>query len=594
MKDFKTFIFEAPRGRPPKPKQSFDEKTHGQKLESFKSGLRRLNKIYRDVNPERIDTGNRWEVKYSAKSYSQYEEARKIFLNFADNFEHWVYQELIDPTLGRSSESKNKEPELQKRVRSTAWTAFIGLSGGSAFPTSGIEDSPDFHRFIKEKDTNVRRWNENFKQAFRAIQDYIDDMGKADIIPKKDEFLSVKGVRVIIPAAERTSFHEKYIKNYIQYEIPFVVDLLNKNGFKTLTRQLEIEFNFDNRSLLGGEFHHTEKGKVMIYVLGMSEGKIARQVLLHELAHRFYYNNLKKSVQDIWDNVIISRKFVVTREHVKTMANITDENGQLPKNINKVLDSIHDPLEYVSMYFLAQELSGGKIRNKDQLWRRLWELEGKQTYKEYISNYAGKNAPEAFAEALSLYLLEGPRRLQPFTRKFLKMVVGTTGIYLKENNQTQEKMKTFKEYIKEEVGNPYKLNLKTINSLKRNLPPSIEVTFNSNLRGTLFYNFSTFDGNSGKVFITNTGKKTTIGDELAYRLGVSDEKRIMEYHGDWLIDWKRSPKYDLIMSSLKKIGDEIKKEFNKKIQPSLVVQGNALLHKDSKFLKKTNEKFNAS
>lgn len=451
MKDFKTFIFEAPRGRPPKPKQSFDEKTHGQKLESFKSGLRRLNKIYRDVNPERIDTGNRWEVKYSAKSYSQYEEARKIFLNFADNFEHWVYQELIDPTLGRSSESKNKEPELQKRVRSTAWTAFIGLSGGTAFPTSGIEDSPDFHRFIKEKNTNVRRWNENFKQAFRAIQDYIDDMGKADTVPKKDEFLSVKGVRVIIPAAERTSFHEKYIRNYIQYEIPFVVDLLNKNGFKTLTRQLEIEFNFDNRSFLGGEFHHTEKGKVMIYVLGMSEGKIARQVLLHELAHRFYYNNLKKSVRDIWDDVIISRKFVVTSEHVKTMAKITDENGQLPKNINKVLDSIHDPSDYVSMYFIAQELSGGKIRNKDQLWRRLWELEGKQTYKEYISAYAGKNAAEAFAEALSLYLLEGPRRIQPFTRKFLKMIVGTTGIYLKENNQTQEKMKTFKEYVKANI-----------------------------------------------------------------------------------------------------------------------------------------------
>ncbi len=446
MKDFKTFIFEAPRGRPPKPKQKFSEKTHSQKLESFKSGLRRLNKIYRDVNPERVDTGNRWEVKYSAKSYSQYEEARKIFLNFANNFEHWVYKELIDPTLGRSSESKNKEPELQKRVRSTAWTAFIGLSGGSAFPTRGIEDSPDFHRFIKEKNTNVRRWNENFKHAFRAIKAYIEEMGKADIIPKQDEIISVKGVRVIIPAAERTSFHEKLIKNYIQNEIPFVVDLLNKKGFKTLTRHLEIELNFDQRSVLGGEFHHTEKGKVTIYTLGMSEGKIARQVLLHELAHRFYYNNLKKSVRDLWDDVILKHRFVVTKSHIKTILDMADEKGNLPKNIERYINSLSDPREYIATYFIVNEIHGERIGSKEKLEKYLNRLEGTNTYKEYISDYAGKDAAEAFAEALALYLLEGPRRLQPFTRKFLKMIVGTTGIYLKENNQTHKKMKTFKEY----------------------------------------------------------------------------------------------------------------------------------------------------
>lgn len=448
MKDFKTFIFEAPRGRPPKPKQKFSEKTHLQKMEEFQSGLRRLNKIYRDVNPERIDTGNRWEIKYSEESYKRYNEAKKIFLTFANNFEHWVYKELIDMRLVNNS--TNKEPDSQKLVRSAAWNAFIGLSGGSAFPETGEFNVPDFHRFIKEKDKNVRTWNENFKHAFRAIKAYIEEMGKADEVGKQDEIVSVKGVRVIIPAAERTSFHEKPIKNYIQNEIPFVVDLLNKKGFKTLTRHLEIEFNFDQRIDLGGEFHHTDKGKVMIYILGMAQGNIAKQVLLHELAHRFYYNNLKKSVRDLWDNVIINRKFVVTRDHVNTMAKITDENGQLPKNINKVLDSIHDPSEYVSMYFLAQELGGGRIRNKDHLWRRLWELEGKQTYKEYISYYAGKNAAEAFAEALSLYLLEGPRRLQPFTRKFLQMIVGTTGIYLKENEQ-QEKMKIFNEYIKASI-----------------------------------------------------------------------------------------------------------------------------------------------
>lgn len=452
MKDFKTFIFEAPRGRPPKPKQSFDEKTHGQKLEEFKSGLRRLNKIYRDVNPERIDTGNRWEIKYSEESYKRFNEAKKIFLTFANNFEHWVFKELIDMNLAKSSGvgQGDKEPDTQWWVRSSAWTAFIGLSGGSAFPETGEFNTPDFHRFIKEKDTNVRRWNENFKHAFRAIKAYIEERRKADVVPKQDEILSVKGVRVIIPASGRTPFSEKYIKNYIQNEIPFVIDLLNKKGFKTLTRHLEIEFNFDKNSLLGGEFHHTDKGKVMIYTLGMSQGQISKHVLLHELAHRFYYNNLKKSVRDLWDDVILKHRFVVTKSHIKTILDMADEKGNLPKNIERYINSLSDPREYLATYFIVNEIHGERIDSKEKLEKYLNRLEGINTYKEYISDYAGKNAAEAFAEALSLYLLEGPRRLQPFTRKFLKMIVGTTGIYLKENKQ-QAKMKSFKEYVKASI-----------------------------------------------------------------------------------------------------------------------------------------------
>jgi len=413
-------------------KKKPDPKVFADKAEMFKADLRKMNKIYRDVDSEK-----------------KYKEAQKLFITFANSWEQWVYKELLNPDkIGDDGEGY-----YHKEVREKAWSALMDV-GASNFPTEWdykTEDHlPSVERLQKDRTTNVRRWNDSFKNAFIAIADYLSyesDKQAQDMPPI--EQLSVSGVQLLIHNTPRRKEGgaEDRLKKYINKTIPNAVKLIKKYGFGNSLKDLRVYFYFDSPSgsNKAGEFDHVNKGEVSVYYpWGLDE-----HTLIHEIGHRFYYKELSKEIQRTWEQVITQKIIYVDDRHIEAFANkYLDDEGELKgaekKVLAQILRSERDPENLATFAHLVHHVPRTRrVDSRETAVNHFVKFyKGKQTLPEFVTDYGATQATETFPEVFALYMVKGPRRIGTWTRAFFKTIVSTAGVKLKEMQEPENRAQT--------------------------------------------------------------------------------------------------------------------------------------------------------
>jgi hypothetical protein len=415
--------------------------------EKWKADLRKMTKIYKSLKAES-----------TPQAIKAFEQARKLFNTFRDNWERW-HTQFTKKTF--VADKGNVETIYQQEVRVKGWRAEMEIS--SLFPTTydynTKTDVPapwqlDSARY-RRGDTRKNKiivYQKAFKKAFDAIEELI--RYEFDVIkPDTKEQLNVAGVNLIITQDTATgNFSKKNLKMFIEI-LPQAIKAIKKSGFTDTLKGLTVKLRLTDRKTgdVGGEYI-THNDTIAIYKWGIADKPSALRTLVHELGHRYYRRALNQKARDAWDNAIWKSFITVEKEHVNEFFNKYIKPNFTPNDEGKYstdkkdrnrLNSVikkneSDPnRKAIFLYLLHADTFSITLDS-------LMDLVGERIHIEFISDYAKKNTEEAFCEAFALWV-NNRNQLGEWTRDFFKEIVRTGGANLKEN-------KLIEKYLVEKKG----------------------------------------------------------------------------------------------------------------------------------------------
>jgi hypothetical protein len=391
----------------------------------LQSELRKMTKIYQaiptDGSPEAVE---------------RFQEARKLFVNFHNNIESLVYEQILTKT-----EEEEKKDWSGTRLRKIAWTFLMqGILPSTLFPTQWKRETdkhdPAPWLLQNKRATNIRRYQRLAREFFEALTDFINHktaVGEPTDLRPLTENTSIAGLRVIIHNKKRGQDLEDWMEGFLQF-LDLAKARLQRAGFANALRDLEIHVGFDAPKGLTAGQYFPERDELWVFPLGFSKDS---GTFIHELGHRFYFKNLDRNAQLVWDQSIDERFTKVSPKAVDIWVDAwskahAEAHGYLDSKgmmalAEQVGADLPDDLA-AQVRYLADHQPYNHEKNADDT--RKWHLDnnvGEQVAVEHISDYGATNAWEAFAEAFKHYVLKGPSSLKPWTRQFFKDIVRSGG-----------------------------------------------------------------------------------------------------------------------------------------------------------------------
>lgn len=404
--------------------------------------LKQLNKW--DTDLSRM-TKNYKMLKADDSDLKRFMMLRKAFLVFNQNFEKWVYRNILD------NQRSQQESYLQKEVRSTAWSFLADISVSSLFPdaynfntkqhepTPHLLDSSIQNNSRKQNITRYQRSWRKFKEAFIDLIEYEAD--KIDEV-RPDETINVGKVNILVKNRDK-DWGEKYLKQFISH-VRKAVQAINKAGLSKAIKDFNIELNFNptdvsglpNSGLTAGAYRK-EDDTLYILPLGL-RSKLSDSTLIHEIGHRYWFKYVPARAKKAWEDKINSQMITVKAEHIKKFFDefYDDEWGfPLRREINKKVEKIDDPTLKIIFTYLGKhtpifDVEGDK--KKKYMDFMMDNNKGEQVPLEWITDYGRTNPAEAFAEAFKLWVGGVKGKLGPWTRAFFKEIVSTGGANIRE------------------------------------------------------------------------------------------------------------------------------------------------------------------
>jgi len=304
---------------------------------------------------------------------------------FRDNFEKFIYNELLGQQLTRSS---NNEVRQSKSVASAAWDLVLNIQ--SVFNIKGstyyyTEKWPSmFKEYIPEAwDALYNEWNKSRsyfynklgaigRKVFDTLDTYFNSQGKdvLDSLHVEDTFTK-NGIRFKVSYDESDPRWKSNIQRMLK-----IVDegnrVIKSNGFSSVLHNLVIEIDLTGG--MTGKDTYATKGLVSaLYKPGadiLSLGSLSFNVhtYIHELGHRYHFQIMNPQAAKVWKQyyddmeVVIPSNFWedVFNAFDKTVIDLEKKHGYIirvgAKEYPEILKNIKDPL--IQDLFKAGFMSG--------------------------------------------------------------------------------------------------------------------------------------------------------------------------------------------------------------------------------------------
>jgi hypothetical protein len=408
-------------------------------LAKWEKDLRLMTKVYRSVGTEGTE-----------RDHEMWDEAERLFKNFRERLEKWAYKTLL-PYV--KSTDFDKQPGIEKKIRSEIWTLLIAL-GGSLFPEAwdgqnlGDHETPkyvkSFHTLKFERDRNVKRYQRAFVAAFKLIEEFLtSNGGEVKRFETAEESYEVGGINVIVRNYGRT---ERNMEDHVETTIKGLrhcLDMLRRAGFGKATEGLTVSLDFDRSDLVAGTYTSVTD-ELVIYPLGMGSDRNFG-TLIHEIGHRYWYKILPNNAVAYWTEIMQNRGVSIQKEDIHNFVHRVVEplvKREFTPSTKELLragqQEARDEVEQAKFRELSTlplyHFKHGETFDTKAYIEHLSEFnEGETVQTEEITDYANTNPAEAWAEAFRLYVTKGPSALGPWTLSFFKAISRAGGTHFAAN-----------------------------------------------------------------------------------------------------------------------------------------------------------------
>jgi hypothetical protein len=412
--------------------------------------IKQLNKW--DTDLSRM-TKNYKMLKADDSDVKRFLMLKRAFVVFSNNFEKWVYRNILD---NRNSKGESYH---QKEVRSTAWSFLSVIGDFSLFPESYDYKSekhiPAPHLLDSTYRGNSRKQNiiryqrewRKFKEAFTDLVQY--EAEKIDEV-QPDETINVDKINILIKNKDK-DWSGKYIKSFMSH-VRKAVQAINKAGLSKSIKDLHIELNFNPTDVSGlpagltAGAYRKEDDTLYILPLGL-KSKLSDSTLIHEIGHRYWFKHVPARAKKAWEDKINSQMITVKKEHIeKFFDEYYDEKWGFPyrREFEKKVEKITDPTLKIIFSYLGKhtpvfKVEDGKDERQVYMEFMMEHNKGEQVPLEWITDYGRTNPSEAFAEAFKLWVGGVKGKLGPWTRAFFKEIVSTGGANIREEKNLIDK-----------------------------------------------------------------------------------------------------------------------------------------------------------
>lgn len=401
-------------------------------LDKWARDLKVMTKIYRDI-PVAIE----WDDEVGKeRAYEHFREAEKLFRNFRDGFEVWVYKVIL-PKMDK------EEAYLIKDLRTSTWNFLHGLR--ELFPTrwdgkdsQRVTYSPDLTTLKQKREGWIKRYQVAFTKVFKQLTEYIESKGGVMVRYDAVDHVDVAGVSVTIENLGRSEHDEDFAVEPL--------NLLGKHlktvrgaGFGVALDGLAVTLNFEARDFQVAGRYSPSLDTLTLYPLGMVAAPDGH-TLIHEIGHRFWFKCLPGQARAEWEKILSDRGVTISEGDVKHFYNLVVD--KLPKDwafldaqdlLKLTLPDAGSQADELKFRELAEthirsiSAGPGEPFDPDDYLRRLEFKKGEVVQVEDVSDYGDTEPIEGFAEAFRLWVTKGPRALGGFTRELFTEVCRAGG-----------------------------------------------------------------------------------------------------------------------------------------------------------------------
>jgi hypothetical protein len=396
-----------------------------------------MTKIYRSID---ADVPYDADVTRVRDARAVFEQARSLFRNFRENFEEWVYRELLPKTHA----SDRPETHMEKAIRTSAWDLRHELDAHQLFPVFHPSKEPDWSKLRHERDRNIKRYQLKATKALKEIDDYLEmsPEGKVERYIPVDH-LEVGGVHVVLLNFGRDDDDQNDLESFLR-SLRQRVDEIKRSGFGGAVKGLTVTVDFDTKAKEWATtgMYQPATDTLSMYSLGIVGDDSGHGTFVHECGHRFYFRELPVQARNHWEEVMMSRSVKITRDDVRRFADLIIR--KVDSQTLRALDGDDDRLRAVLPH-AGGAADEAKFRELAKMILMPWDVKvfdpaaytkfletkvGEPVLIEETTDYGNTNPMEAFAEVFRLWITKGPRAVKPWTREFFSQVCGLGGAKL--------------------------------------------------------------------------------------------------------------------------------------------------------------------
>lgn len=417
-----------------------DHKKIIDKISQWKSDLRKMTKLFNSLK----DSDDKKDIK-------AWTDLIKYFNTFGDNFEKFI-QYLFQ-------KEKNDENWYEEQARKKAWEARSDIYSvvKDGYDMYIEKHGIDINRTLKERDKIISRYNRLFREAFKAIEEMIQN--ESEDLKRKELFSSFNyaGVRVELEYNKELNNDSYSYKGMVKFlkNLKSMLTVIEKKGLKILLKNLKINLTLGTNVGNAAGRYDLGTDAVIMTPWGLA-GSESEYTFYHETGHRYWYKFMPKKQRERWESVISDTKINITDKHINDFINkyfpfdkvvgIKDHNVNIEDYRNFFMIN-KEPTENISVfsyfienfpYHLKKGIKNGDVDKETVKNEMKQTLLGTKISSQLISNYANKNVEEAWSESIAIWLKYGINRLPEKIRYVFKNMFFDMGIKINENLLNEE------------------------------------------------------------------------------------------------------------------------------------------------------------
>jgi len=407
-------------------------------IDRWKKDLRRMTKIYRSIKP--VDSYNDPEGYRRAQEVAK--EAKALWRTFTERFETWGYRVLL-PRVKK----EDRESSFEANIRSAVSDAAYRTWPSELFPEVRSRDGSfqkdpdiDLSELKSRRNRRVKSYQRAFVKLFSWVESYINSVGGGALKRRApiETYQAPGGMTVVLDThgmQEEGEAGYEYAKESLEKFIRGIdaigVKPIQRAGFGKALKGLTLHVSFDRSDLVAGMYSATDD-VLTIYPLGL--GRDAK-TFVHEVGHRFYYRDLQPNARKHWEETIEGRVAAIEAGDVRDYVDTFLRPKKWPPTSRELAVEIQradlDPVTEAK--YLKLTSMGMITPDTNEVQSRLMDMfVGERVQLDEITAYGTTNPTEAFAEAFTLWVKEGPSSVTPWTQNFFRVITRSGGAKLAE------------------------------------------------------------------------------------------------------------------------------------------------------------------
>lgn len=373
-------------------------------------------------------------------SYAKGAVLRDAFKTYRKNFDEIVFKRFVNqdlygleenPYVNRPGLEKREIEYIEKKLRKTGWDFSIELRLPLGYPDEYNSEAVVLQRYKNEArrwEARLRRKAQIFWKELKETIDWYNKFGRKPegqapdfpvTVPDRDR-VTLEGFSTIIEGYDPSSETDVDALAKVREGLR----LYRKRAAQVLPlllqKQLPIIVDFKAGLDVGGRY---ERSHIILNPLGHITDKnpnIVAHVLAHEMGHHLF-KMLPGDAEKFW--------YAAIRSDYGDL-DVRDLLARWPASIEWSMDFVDEMATKDPILALQVDVLGYGHQNRTRFDKRedfQHALDAGETTlrvpKSPITGYAGKNAEEAFCEAIGRLVGFGPRTVLPIIRHWLDIVL---------------------------------------------------------------------------------------------------------------------------------------------------------------------------